>query len=151
MKKHRQKSFLAVITLILVIVSPSMGQFKMDVQRQNIRDSVFGRPETPSLFDPGRFQMSHNFSMSVLNMGGTPISVGAYTNSFSFALSQNLILNSQISLVQPSMKGINNQGQIYYNVGLDYQMSENSYFSFKINNQPTYYQRSNQYFYLRGH
>lgn len=151
MKKHITKSNCFIFVLFAILTASVFGQFRRDVPNTNIRESIAGRTEYSSLFDPNRYQMSHSFSMSILSMGGSPVSVGAYTNSFSFALSPNLILNTQVSLVQPSMGGINNQGQLYYNVGVDYQPSENSSFSFKINNYPTYYQRSNQTIQLRGY
>ena len=151
MKKHTHKSNCIVLLLLAVIAIPAFGQLRSDVLMPNIRESITGRTEFASLFDPNRYQMNHSFSMSFLSMGGSPVSIGAYTNSFSFALSPNMILNTQVSLVQPSRGGINNQGQVFYNVGLDYKMSENSVFSFKINNYPTYYQRPNQYLHLRGY
>jgi len=150
-KKHITKSNCFIFVLFTILTASVFGQFRRDVPNTNIRESIAGRTEYSSLFDPNRYQMSHSFSMSILSMGGSPVSVGAYTNSFSFALSPNLILNTQVSLVQPSMGGINNQGQLYYNVGVDYQPSKNSSFSFKINNYPTYYQRSNQTIQLRGY
>ncbi len=151
MNKHTHNSNCFVFILLVAITIPAFGQFRSDVPLTNIRESITGRTEFASLFDPNRYQMNHSFSMSFSSMGGTPMSIGAYTNSFSFALSPNMILNTQISLVQPSMGGINNQEQIYYNVGMDYKPSENSLFSFQINNYPTYYQRPNRYFHLRGY
>ena len=150
-KKHTHKSNCFIFILIAAIAIPAFGQFRSDIPLTNIRESIAGKTEFASLFDPNRYQMNHSFSMSFLSMNGAPVSVGAYTNSFSFAISPNMILNTQVSLVQPSMGGINNQGQLFYNVGLDYKVSENSLFSFKINNYPTYYQRSNQYYHLRGY
>lgn len=151
MKKYTYKSNYLVLILLVAISIPAFGQLRSDVPMTNIRESIAGRTEFASLFDPNRYQMNHSFSMSFLSMGGSPVSIGAYTNSFSFIVSPNMILNTQISLVQPSVGGINNQGQLYYNVGLDYRASENSVFSFKINNYPTYYRRSNQYFHLSGY
>lgn len=151
MKKHLHNTNCLVFILLLAMTIPVFGQFRSDVPLTNIRESIAGRTEFASLFDPNRYQMNHSFSMSFLSMGGSPVSIGAYTNSFSFAISPNMILNTQVSLVQPSMGGINNPGQVFYNVGLDYKVSEHSVFSFKINNYPTYYQRPNQYFHLRGY
>jgi hypothetical protein len=44
-----------------------------------------------------------------------------------------------------------NQGNVFYGVGLNYKASENSFLSFQINNYPTYYQRPNQHLYLIGY
>ncbi len=132
------------------------AQFRSDVPHQNIRESIVGKPVTTSLFDSQNIQMNHNFSMSMMNMGGTSIGIGAYTNSFSLALTPKMSLNTQISLVQPTFGGFQEQGSVFYGVGLDYQASENSFFSLQFNNYPTYYQRHiyqkpNQYFHLRGY
>ncbi|MFQ6678370.1 MAG: hypothetical protein ACE5D0_08615 [Fidelibacterota bacterium] len=151
MQERTYKSSWFFFLLFAVLTSFVLGQFRRDVPKTNFQESIGGRTEFSSLFDPNRFQMNHSFSMSFSSMGGTPMSIGAYTNSLSFALSPNMILNTQISLVKPSMGGINNQEKLFYNVGLDYRASENSLFSFKINNYPTYYQRSNQYIQLRGY
>jgi hypothetical protein len=86
-----------------------------------------------------------------MNMGGMSVGVGAYTNSFSLALTPKMSLNTQVSLVQPTMGGMQNQGNVFYGVGLNYKASENSFLSFQINNYPTYYQKPNQHLHLIGY
>ncbi len=150
MKKRLQKVITLIIILTVVGSVPSYSQFKHDVPVQDIRESIIGNPVMGSLFDPSRISTNHHFSLSIMNLGGSMVNVGAYTNSFSLALTPKLDLNTQISLVQHSMTGINSQGSMYYGVGLNYQPTDNSFFSFKISNYPTYYRRPNQHLYLRG-
>ena len=151
MKKYTIFTHIIVIVSLLTVALPTYGQFRIDVPHQNIREFITGRPEIPSLLDVQNFQIHHSFSMSMMNLGGMSVGVGAYTNSLSFVINPNLSLNTQISLVQPTMTGQQNQGNIYYGVGLNYKASENSFLSFQINNYPTYYRRPNQHFHLRGY
>jgi len=151
MKNQLLFSKIIIVSTLLVLVAPTFGQFRTDAPHQNIRESITGGPVIPSLLDAQNFQMNHSFSMSIMNMGGMSVGVGAYTNSFSLALTPKMSLNTQVSLVQPTMGGMQNQGNVFYGVGLNYKASENSFLSFQINNYPTYYQRPNQHLYLIGY
>lgn len=151
MKNQLLFTKIIIASTLLAVVSPTFGQFRTDAPHQNIRESITGGPVIPSLLDAQNFQMNHSFSMSMMNMGGMSVGVGAYTNSFSLALTPKMSLNTQVSLVQPTMGGMQNQGNVFYGVGLNYKASENSFLSFQINNYPTYYQRPNQHLYLIGY
>ncbi|HBN45002.1 MAG TPA: hypothetical protein QGF08_01185 [Candidatus Marinimicrobia bacterium] len=151
MKKHPLYIIISSVFILVVTATPAFGQFKADVPHQNVRESITGGPTIPGLLDAQNFQMNHSFSMSMMNMGGMSVGVGAYTNAFSMAITPRLSLNTQISLVQPTLNGYQNQGNVFYGVGLNYKATENSYFSFQLNNYPTYYQRPNQYLHLRGY
>ena len=151
MKNQLLFTKIIIASTLLAVVSPTFGQFRTDAPHQNIRESITGVPVIPSLLDAQNFQMNHSFSMSMMNMGGMSVGVGAYTNSFSLALTPKMSLNTQVSLVQPTMGGMQNQGNVFYGVGLNYKASENSFLSFQINNYPTYYQRPNQHLHLIGY
>ncbi len=151
MKNQLLFSKIIIASTLLALVAPTFGQFRTDAPHQNIRESITGSPVIPSLLDAQNFQMNHSFSMSIMNMGGMSVGVGAYTNSFSLALTPKMSLNTQVSLVQPTMGGMQNQGNVFYGVGLNYKASENSFLSFQINNYPTYYQRPNQHLHLIGY
>ena len=151
MKNQLLFSKIIIALTLLAVVAPTFGQFRTDAPHQNIRESITGGPVIPSLLDAQNFQMNHSFSMSMMNMGGMSVGVGAYTNSFSLALTPKMSLNTQVSLVQPTMGGMQNQGNVFYGVGLNYKASENSFLSFQINNYPTYYQRPNQHLHLIGY
>ena len=151
MKNQLLFTRIIIASTLLAVVSPTFGQFRTDAPHQNIRESITGGPVIPSLLDAQNFQMNHSFSMSIMNMGGMSVGVGAYTNSFSLALTPKMSLNTQVSLVQPTMGGMQNQGNVFYGVGLNYKASENSFLSFQINNYPTYYQRPNQHLHLIGY
>lgn len=151
MKNQLLFTKIIIASTLLAVVSPTFCQFRTDAPHQNIRESITGGPVIPSLLDAQNFQMNHSFSMSIMNMSGMSVGVGAYTNSFSLALTPKMSLNTQVSLVQPTMGGMQNQGNVFYGVGLNYKASENSFLSFQINNYPTYYQRPNQHLYLIGY
>jgi hypothetical protein len=151
MKNQLLFTKIIIASTLLAVVSPTFGQFRTDAPHQNIRESITGGPVIPSLLDAQNFQMNHSFSMSIMNMGGMSVGVGAYTNSFSLALTPKISLNTQVSLVQPTMGGMQNQGSVFYGVGLNYKASENSFLSFQINNYPTYYQKPNQHLHLIGY
>ncbi len=151
MKNQLLFSKIIIASTLLALVAPTFGQFRTDAPHQNIRESIAGNPTIPGLLDAQNFQMNHSFSMSMTNIGGMSVGVGAYTNSFSLSLTPALSLNTQVSLIQPTMGSMQNQGNVYYGVGLNYKASENSFFSFQINNYPTYYRRPNQHLQLRGY
>ena len=151
MKNQLLFSKIIIALTLLAVVAPTFGQFRTHAPHQNIRESITGGPVIPSLLDAQNFQMNHSFSMSIMNMGGMSVGVGAYTNSFSLALTPKMSLNTQVSLVQPTMGGMQNQGNVFYGVGLNYKASENSFLSFQINNYPTYYQKPNQRLHLIGY
>ncbi len=153
---HTMKKYILINTVTLVAIlltAPVLtyGQLRTDIPYQNIRETIAGNPSVPGLLNAQNFQMNHSFSMSMTNIGGMSIGVGAYTNSFSLSLTPALSLNTQVSLIQPTMGSMQNQGNVFYGVGLNYKASENSFFSFQINNYPTYYRRPNQHLQLRGY
>lgn len=134
------------ITFSLVLLSGVLlAQFKSDIQRIDFPQELsnMNALESRSLFDPSRFQMNHNFSMSMMSMGGMSMGVGAYTNFMSFALRENLHLTTNFSLVKPSvMQAANSQnlleGQVYYGAHLEYRPNDNTVLQLGFQTAPGY-------------
>ena len=94
--------------------------------------------------------MNHGFSVSLmtgrgLQAGATSLSV--YTNQMRYLVTDNLILNSRIHLVQPGIMSSTQQtGQnllIYYQAGMDWQPLKNLRIHLGISNLP----RLQRYYY----
>jgi len=140
--------------LFLLLISLVFGQFKADITRVDFPEELqkMTALESRSLFDPARFHMNHSFSMSMMNMGGISVGMGAYTNNMSFLLRNNLRLTTSFSLVKPTMmQDLNSpntlDGQIYYGAHLEYQPNENTLFQLGFQTYPaySYYNRPNYF------
>ena len=93
------------------------------------------------LFDPSRFSMNHSFSMSAMNVGNQIINVAAYTNMMNYTLNPNLHIGGSFSLIQPA--GMQNplsygmdKTQFVYDAHLRYKPTDNTFFEFRMSNNP---------------
>ena len=136
-----------VFPLFLLIAVNLSGQLKSDLPQTS--SDVLKSVASPSWIDPQRFTMSHSFSMSLisgtgLTSGTTSLSV--YTNQMRFLVTNNLVLNSRINLVQPRWLGESkfapNNLKIYYQAGMDWQPLRNLNIHFGISNLPAFYRPS---------
>lgn len=136
-----------VFPVILMIAANLSGQLRSDVPQTS--SDVLKSVASPSWIDPQRFFMSHSFSMSFIS--GTGLTSGSsslsvYTNQMRFLVTNNLVLNSRINLVQPGMPGAaqfgTNDLQIYYQADLDWQPLRNLNIRFGISNLPAFYRFS---------
>ncbi|MEE8437611.1 MAG: hypothetical protein V3S22_04655 [Candidatus Neomarinimicrobiota bacterium] len=136
---------LSILLLTLFLNGAVQAQFRSQASGPAIPVNSQGLSSSQNLpvFAPDRFNMHHSFSLGMSYAGGQSFSLGTYTNQMNFKLRDNLLIQTQVSLVQPS-GGINpysNQGlnnQIYYGASLDYQPLENFHISFSLNNYPRY-------------
>ncbi|MFQ6612808.1 MAG: hypothetical protein ACE5D2_06865 [Fidelibacterota bacterium] len=139
--KHLPKELLILVLLF------SWGNAQLKSNRFSpgipVNNQGLGYAQRQSFLDPSRFNMHQSFSISMSNAGGQSLSVGMYTNQMNFMLKNNLRLQTQFSLVQPNGNSplFNNRNlgeQVFYGASLEYQPRENLYFSFSLNNYPTY-------------
>lgn len=93
------------------------------------------------LLDPSRFSMNHSFSVSAMNFGNQIINVAAYTNMMNYTLNPNLHIGGSFSLIQPT--GMQNplsygmdKTQFVYDAHLRYKPTDNTFFEFRMSNNP---------------
>lgn len=142
MRKSTLRISQLVISVLLVLASSLFGQLKSDLSRTASYPQLKA-VASPSLFDSQRFNMSHGFSLSFLSgpglvQGTTGLSV--YTNQMRYLIANNLLFNSEIYLVQPTIMSAARSGsnnlQVYYQAGLDWQPLKNMNIHLGISNLP---------------
>lgn len=142
------KNFLPKIALLLAVLSVSAAQGQMRNQplpvpvSEQVR-SVGGT----SLLDPARFTMDHGFSLSLgSGLYGGAQSVGIYTNSISYLVTDALRITSQINVVQPTIGSLTGNPadgvSLYYQTALNWRISDNVNFNLSLSNMP----RSRRYY-----
>jgi hypothetical protein len=147
MQKSSTSIHRLVFPVFLLIAANLSGQLKSNLPQTSSED--LRSVASPSWIDPQRFTMGHSFSLSFLSGSGMPgggTSLSVYTNQMRFLVTNNLVLNSQINLVQPTMLGGShidpNNLQIYYQASMDWQPLRNLNIHFGISNLPSLYRYS---------
>lgn len=138
------KNFLPKFTLLLLALSVGVAQGQMRSQQLPVPVSEQVRlAGGTSLLDPARLTMNHGFSLSFGSglLGGSQ-SVGIYTNSLSYLVTDALRITSQIHVIQPtigSLAGDPADGvSLYYQTALNWQISDNVNFNLSLSNMPRY-------------
>lgn len=94
-------------------------------------------------FDPSRFNMRQSYSISYSSMGGKGISIGEYTNSMMYQISDPLSVSFDISLAHVPFSSYGdkfNQGLSGLRLSraqLDYRPSENTLFQIQFRQIPS--------------
>lgn len=147
MQKSSTKINHLVFPVFLLIAASLSGQLKSDLPQPS--SDALKSVASPSWINPQRFTMSHSFSMSLMTGSGLTngtTSLSVYTNQMRFLVTDNLVLNSRINLVQPQWLGESqfaaNNLQIYYQAGMDWQPLRNLNIHFGISNLPAFYRPS---------
>ncbi|MCH7521781.1 MAG: hypothetical protein IIB42_08810 [Candidatus Marinimicrobia bacterium] len=96
-----------------------------------------------SWLDPQRFSMNHGVSFSFMSgsgLGSGSTGLSVYTNQMRYLLTDNMLINSQIHLVQPGLIGAPQLGgnnlEVYYQTALDWQLSNHVRVHLGISNLP---------------
>ena len=90
------------IALSLLATSSTYSQFKRTTEDQPKVSDSFITPETDSdllsFFNPENFKMRQSFSMDYMTMGGQGLSLGTYTNSMMYKLSNQFDARADVSV-----------------------------------------------------
>ena len=90
------------IALSLLASSRTYSQFKRTTEDQPKVSDSFINPETDSdllsFFNPENFKMRQSFSMDYMTMGGQGLSLGTYTNSMMYKLSNQFDARADVSV-----------------------------------------------------
>lgn len=134
---------------LFIFLSLLFGQFREDVPIQSLPSNLNGELSNTqglSLFDPARFDIQHGFTMSMVNLGGRPLSMSGYTSHISYWASDNLELNAKIMLFNTMGKlpggstgGMQNL-QLAYDAGITFKPTKNSFLKLEMrtHNSPIY-------------
>ena len=150
MHSIRHKTAIGAATLLLV--SATFGQLRYDLPPTSAATPLKSLA-SPSWFDPQRFSMNHNFSFSMSSGIGLPAgasSLSVYTNQMRYLVAYNLMLTSQVHVVQPGVLSAQQLGsnplQVYYQANLNWQLFRNFNIQVGISNLP----RRSRYSSLNG-
>tara|TARA_Y100000590_G_C15250748_1_gene837396 strand:- start:208 stop:651 length:444 start_codon:yes stop_codon:yes gene_type:complete len=136
------KLFSIQICLILLSGNFTFGQFKEDADALNSFPILnIGNSVSPSLFSPNRLQMNHGFNFSINSFNGKAYNTNSYTNTLSFILKPNLLLQSNFTLFQVPGNLVQ-QSEIGYDLSLTYKPTQNSIFQFSIQKYPFPYRHN---------
>jgi len=152
MPKHSISNGGTFVAALLLLVSAAAGQLRYDLPASSAATPLKSMA-SPSWLDPQRFSMSHNFSFSVASGIGGPAgasSLSIYTNQLRYLVTNNLVLTSQVHLVQPNIVSAQQLGtnplQVYYRAKMNWQLFRNVSLQVGISNLP----RRSRYSSLNG-
>ncbi|MGB9773433.1 MAG: hypothetical protein ACP5JH_00275 [Bacteroidota bacterium] len=103
------KRAFCIVALVLAFFGSSVtvnAQLKTQLPEAGVTQSLLRNPTgIPwfGLFDPSRFQMRHSLSFSYLNIGGQSLSMGMYTNSMFYQISNPLSVRLDVSMIYSPM------------------------------------------------
>lgn len=136
---------IAIVLLIAALPFMGFAQFKSQTELPPMTQ-VIARPASSlmfGLFDPNRFQMHHNFSMSYMTMGGQGMMINAYTNTMSYQISDPLFLRVNLGVLNTPINSFQNPAQnntkFFGGAELFYRPSKNSLIKFEMNVGPALY------------
>tara|TARA_B100000586_G_scaffold262338_1_gene230473 strand:+ start:70 stop:594 length:525 start_codon:yes stop_codon:yes gene_type:complete len=139
---------------LFIFLSLLFGQFREDVPIQSLPSNLNGELSNTqglSLFDPARFDIQHGFTMSMVNLGGRPLSMSGYTSHISYWASDNLELNAKIMLFNTMGKlpggstgGMQNL-QLAYDAGITFKPTKNSFLKLEMRTHNNPFYRDNYY------
>jgi hypothetical protein len=113
---RRVKKLGAVVVVVLIVFGALQAEAQLKSQLEQeppVSDAITRQPE-PALFfgwfDPSKFSMQHSLSMSYQTMGGQGMSLGMYTNSMMYQLSNNLNARADVSLMYSPYNSLSTSG-----------------------------------------
>ena len=137
------KQTLKRILIMLLLVGIATAQFRSELPVQSLPTNLNGELDNQgsvSLFTPGRFNLSHGFTMSMLSNGQYSYSVMGLTNNINYLLNDKLMLDANLTLYSsqlPLQQGLAfNQLNIGYDAGITYQPTKNSFLQLRFQNLP---------------
>jgi hypothetical protein len=92
------------LIILLLVVSISNAQFKSDLENKpSVKNGILNTSSFGSLLgfiNPDNFSMHHSFDLSFSSFGGFGnMALGVYTNSMEYKFSDNLNIQTDISII----------------------------------------------------
>ena len=143
----------ASIIFLLLIPFLCFGQFKKDVEKPNVSESLnFAQYNNSFLgfLDPSRLHMSHSVSMSYMSIGGNGMMVNSYVNTLNYQFNENWILTTKLGIMNSPYNSLPgntflNESEFFGGAELKYKPSEKSVFTIRFEKTPYYYNGSGFY------
>ena len=129
-----------------IIINAAFSQFIPENGPEMVPNNLHGQLDysTMPLFDSDRFDIQQGFSMSMMTIENQSVSVAGYSNNITYWANNNLRLNANIFLYQPSISSLDHQGnqnnglRIALDAGLIYQPTKNTFLQINFKNLPSY-------------
>lgn len=141
-----RRFFLLTLFLIFVAHSVAWTQLVETAEIKKLKNDHVGlRPVSKpfSLIDLSRVKWSHSYSVNFFSGGGTSGSIGMYTSSIFYELSNSLSFDVQIGIAHNPGSIFNNNtnsnAALYPSFNLDYHPSDNFRLSIGIAKHPGIY------------
>lgn len=137
-------------SILWIIILVNLGLTQGIPVNLNILNSIPSENSfTSSILNPNRLTTNQSFSFIASSSNGMSQSMGMFSNNFQYRISDQMNINSNIHLISPMIKTMNNQQSfdIKYDVMLDYKISESFRFNLMVSNynMTNYYNYSNQF------
>jgi len=136
-----KRTFLTGLTMVLLSASLA-AQFREPFKAETPVSSLFNTPSLSGLIDPSKLQMRHSYSLSYSSLGGRGISLGQYVNSMRYDLTDNLDLQTDVSVTHSPFGTFNQEltnaltGINLSRVALNYRPTDNTFISFQFRQVP---------------
>jgi hypothetical protein len=138
------KQPLKPIIIVVLLFAVTTAQFRSELPVQSLPTNLNGELDAqPSLalFDPGRFNFSHGFTMSMLSKGNHSFSIMGLNSNMNYLITDNLTLDANFTLYQAQLPfqrqgEILNQLDIAYDAGITYKPTKNSFLQLRFQNLP---------------
>jgi hypothetical protein len=138
-----------VVLMFLFCSSIALAQYKSSAAPQPTVSESIIKPDGGGLlfgwFDPSRLSMHQSFSLSYQTFGRQGMSLGVYTNSLMYKISNALDVQADISLMHSPFNSFGKQFQNNLNgiflsrAELNYRPSENTLFQISFHQLPSMY------------
>jgi hypothetical protein len=147
------KQALIVGLLLLVVLGTAPAQFKSQTSSSPGVSSSIVRQDDGGLlfgwFDPGKLIMRQSYSLSYMTSGGHNLSLGVYTNSLSYQISDPLSVQFDVSLMHSPYNNLGSKvgsdltGLYLTRAQLNYRPSENTMLQLQFRQLPSMYYLNN--------
>lgn len=140
------KRIILIAGAMLVCGGPMQAQFKEPFKTDpSVSQQMRTGGLLSGLLDPSKFTMRHTYSLSYSTFGGgRGVSLGEYTNSMHYDLSDNLNLETDISVTHSPFGTFSDAltrdltGVRLSRVALNYRPTENTFITFQFRQLPSY-------------
>lgn len=134
---------------VMLCITTASAQFKTSIEpRSTVAESILKSNDGGllyGLFNPNNFSMHHSFSLSYQTFGGQGLSMGMYTNSMAYKVSDDLDMKADISLMASPYNTLGKQYQsslsgLFLNrAELNYRPWKNTLFQIQFQQVPANY------------
>ncbi len=144
---------LGVLLIVLATTGIAWGQLRTQVEAPPSVAGYVAKPVSSSLFlgflDPSAFSMRHSYSLSYTSFAGQGLSMGVYTNSMFYKISDPLDVQVDFSLMHSPYNTLGSEmqnqlsGLFISRAQLNYRPSDNMWFQIQFRQVPPMYWMGN--------